>query len=72
MSTSHATNEQPAHPLVQTDCMYTRDQVLEAGAGWILINLEGSTPRVRFTTLHTYMHCTSENRHQHRSSKKKC
>ena len=68
MSTSQANNEQPACPSVQNDCVYSRDRCLEAGAGYILINAQGSTLWIRFTTLHTYMHCTSENKIQHRSS----
>ena len=64
MSTSQANIEKPACPSVQNDCTCVLNGYLNTCAGWVLTNMQGSTPWVRFTTLHTYMYCTSENNNE--------
>ena len=61
MSTSQANKETVTCTSVQNDCTCVLNRYWNTCAGWVLTNMQGGTPCVRFTTLHTYMCCTSEN-----------
>ena len=55
MSTSQANKETVTCTSVQNDCTCVLNGFLNTCAGWVLTNMQGSTPRVRFTTLRTYV-----------------
>ncbi len=69
MSTSQANKDVAAGAQVQNDCICVPTRFVIACAGWVLTNMQGNTPWVRFTTLYTYKYCTSENGNEHKSSK---
>ena len=69
MSTSQANTEAAACIPVQNDCTCVLNGFLNTCAGWVLTNIQGGASWVRFTTLHTYEYCTSENGDEHKSSK---
>ncbi len=69
MSTSQANKDVAACAQVPNDCICGLNGFLHACAGWILIYVQGSTPWVRFTTLHAFKYYTSENNNEHKSSK---
>ena len=69
MSTSQANKDVAACEPVQNDCICLLTRYLHACAVWVLTNVQGSTPWVHFTTLHTYKYYTSENNNEHKSSK---
>ena len=61
MSTSHTNTEEAACTPVQNNCICMLDRYLNTCARSVFTNMQGSTPRVRSTALHTYKYCMSEN-----------